>query len=86
MAVKKYTLNDAQKRQAAIPIFAQVKTPDGIGIVVEIGKLDPNGLYFLPERLEYLVWYAVENEHTEWVGSGKRVAQWYKADELEVLS
>lgn len=85
MAVKKYKLTEAQKRQQAIGIFAQVKTPDGIGIVVEIGKLDPNGLYFLPERLEYLVWYGVENEHTEWPGHGKRIAQWYKADELEVI-
>lgn len=86
--VKKYKRNRIENKSQSIPIFSQVETPHGIGIVIEISGVDGNGLYFRPETVRFLVWYAVENPYTEWTSGelGKHISYWYKSDELEVIN
>jgi hypothetical protein len=88
--VKKFKIKKAYKAINSFSLLDQVKTPHGVGIIVEAGGMDPNGLYFTVERAKFLVWYGCESDIASWPehvpGLGRRLSWWYKADELEKLN
>lgn len=94
--VKTYKHSDAEKACIAIPMFSQVETPDGVGIVVDITGANPNGLYWTPGRVRFTVWYGAVDEcpYTEWHGAGQEARGYglgkytmreYSVDELKLF-
>jgi len=50
-----------------ISIYSKVKTPDGVGVVVQMCCMRVNGLYFDPNVTEVTVWYGMDNVTNGWV-------------------
>jgi len=50
-----------------ISLYSKVQTPDGVGVVVSLNCTKVNGLYYVPECAEAVVWYGMENVNSGWV-------------------
>jgi hypothetical protein len=48
-----------------LQIFQKVKTPDGLGTIINI-SCPFNGLYYEPEKTKCVVWYGVNNSQNGW--------------------
>lgn len=46
-------------------IYQKVKTPDGVGTLINI-NCPFNGFYYEPDRAICVVWYGVENSQNGW--------------------
>ena len=88
MSVEKLKRTELMNKVASLQMWGQVRTPNGTGILIGI-ETPGNGLYYEPERADFLVWYGMDNEHAEWVGnedtSGIYISRWYKLDELKSI-
>lgn len=52
---------------SGISLYSKVQTPDGVGVVVSLNCMKVNGLYYVPECAEAVVWYGMENVTNGWV-------------------